>query len=78
MQRAWLVVPVIVVGLSGCAAMLTNQARDKMRADCAARGMQFVETSSKSTELIVAEQAEVSGTCVGPGDPRYVNPPQQH
>jgi hypothetical protein len=76
MKKAWLVVPFVMVGLTGCAAMLTNQARAKMRADCEAKGLQFVETSAKSTELIVAEQAEVSGMCVGPGDPRYINPSQ--
>ena len=75
MKKAWLVVPLVAVGLTGCAAMMTDQARAKMRADCEARGLQFVETGSKTTELIVAQQAEVRGMCVGPGDPRYINPP---
>ena len=78
MQKTWLIVPIIVAGLVGCTTMLTNQGREKLRAECAAKGLQFVETSAKSTEMIVAEQAEVSGECVGPGDPRYVNPPRQH
>ena len=78
MRKTWLIVPITVAGLAGCTAMLTNQGREKLRAECAAKGLQFVETSAKSTEMIVAEQAEVSGECVGPGDPRSVNPPRQH
>jgi hypothetical protein len=74
MKISWIVVPLVAMGLSGCAAQLSHQAREKLKADCAARGMQFVETGSKQTELLVAGQSEVSGECVGPGDPRYVAP----
>jgi hypothetical protein len=76
MRVTWVVVPFIAIVLTGCAAGLTHQAREKLQAQCAAKGMQFVETSSKSTDLLVASQSEVSGECVGPGDPRYVNPQQ--
>jgi hypothetical protein len=72
----WFIAPAAVIGLSGCAAALTHQAREKLQAQCAAKEMQFVETGSKSTELLVAGQSEVSGECVGPGDPRYINPRQ--
>ena len=74
MRFSWIVVPVVAAGLAGCAAMLADQGREKLKADCTARGMQFVETGSKQTELVVAGSSEVSGFCVGPGDPRYVAP----
>jgi hypothetical protein len=74
MRTTWFIAPFVVIGLSGCATQLTHQAREKLQAQCAAKGMQFVETSSRSTEMVVAAQAEVSGECVGPGDPRYVDP----
>jgi hypothetical protein len=76
MRATLFIVPLAAIGLSGCAAALTHQAREKLEAQCAAKGMHFVETSSKSTELLVAGQSEVSGACVGPGDPQYVTPQQ--
>jgi hypothetical protein len=57
--------------------MLEADARSKLKAQCEAKGMQFVETESKKTELIVVSRAQVTGECVGPGDPRYVQPTQQ-
>ncbi len=74
MRAIWIVAPLAVIGLTGCSVVLKDEAVAKLKADCAAKGMQFVQTDSKQTELIVVSQAEVSGICVGPGDPRYVPP----
>ena len=74
MKLTWIIVPLAAIGLTGCASMLQKDAVAKLKADCAAKGMQFVQTDSKQTELLVVSSAEVSGVCVSPGDPRYVAP----
>jgi hypothetical protein len=73
-KTIWIVAPLVIFGLAGCSVVLKNEVVAKLKADCAAKGMQFVQTDSKQTELVVVSQAEVSGVCVGPGDPRYVPP----
>lgn len=60
--------------LSNCAAQLEQQAIIKLQADCAARGLQFVQTSSQKTDNPILSEAQVSGECVGPTDPRYRPP----
>ncbi|HLY05854.1 MAG TPA: hypothetical protein VKR31_08920 [Rhizomicrobium sp.] len=74
MRFSWIVVPFVVAGLTGCAAVLTSKGRETLRADCAAKGMQYVETSVKETDLVFVSHSQVEGVCVGPGDPRYVAP----
>jgi hypothetical protein len=60
--------------LGGCSIVLEKDAVSQLQKQCAAKGMQFIQTDSKKTELLVVAQAQVSGVCVGPGDPRYVAP----
>ena len=74
MRAIWIVGPLIMIGLAGCAVALKSQAVTQLQAQCAAKGLQFVETGSKVNELVVESEAEVSGECVSPGDPRYVEP----
>ena len=64
----------VAIFAAGCSAILANNAIEKLRAECEAKGGQLVETETKTTELLVVSSATVSGTCVGPGDPRYVAP----
>lgn len=37
-------------------------------------GKQFVEKNAEIHEALVVSEAEVSGQCVGPGDPGYIAP----
>jgi hypothetical protein len=74
MKYALILVPLVAFGLTGCSFAMKDQAIASLKAQCAAKGMQFVQTDSKQTELLVVSQAQVSGECVGPGDPRYVAP----
>jgi hypothetical protein len=63
--------------LPSCAAQLEQQAITKLKADCAAKGLQFVQTGSQKTDNPIISEAQVSGECVGPTDPRYVSPASQ-
>lgn len=74
MRFSWIVVPFAVTGLAGCATMLTSKGRETLKADCAAKGMQFVETGVRENDLIFVSHSQVTGVCVGPGDSRYVAP----
>ena len=60
--------------LSGCATIMEQGATKKLQASCAEKGMQFVKTESKKTEALVYSGASVTGECVGPTDPRWVEP----
>ena len=72
MKSVRLLLPLLPLALSGCAATLSENAVAQLKAECAAKGMQFVQTGNHQTELVVVSQARVEGECVGPGDPRYV------
>ena len=72
MRATWIMVPLAIMGLGGCAAALSEQGVAQLKAECAAKGMQFVQTGSRQTDLLVVAQSKVSGECVGPGDPRYI------
>ncbi len=72
MKTIWIIGPLVAVGLIGCAEMLKNNAIEKLKADCAGRGLQFVQTEATAREYVLVSKAEVSGECVGPGDPRYM------
>ena len=61
--------------LSGCADFAANMALRDAQARCAKEGKQFVQEQVKKTELVVVSSAQVSGHCVGPGDPGYVPAP---
>ncbi len=60
--------------LSGCADMAADMAVREAQAKCAKEGKQFVQDKVDKTEMIVVSAAQVSGHCVGPGDPGYVPP----
>jgi hypothetical protein len=53
---------------------LANDAERQLRAQCEEKGLQFVLEERKAREGIIISSAEVSGYCVGPGDPRFVPP----
>lgn len=74
MKTGRIIALLAAVGLAGCSVVLKDAAVAKLQADCAAKGLQFHQETTKETELVVISQAEVSGECVGPGDPRYVPP----
>ena len=74
MKIKYFVLPLALVSLSACSVALEANARSDLQAQCAAKGMQFVVTDAKKTELLVVSSAQVTGVCVGPGDPRYVPP----
>jgi hypothetical protein len=64
------------LALGGCADMAANMALKDAQAKCGKDGKQFVQDKVEKTELIVVSGAQVSGHCVGPGDPGYVPPKQ--
>ena len=68
----WIIAPAILVG--ACSTILANNAIEQLKAQCAEKGMQFVVGETKTREGIFIASAEVSGYCVGPGDPRFVPP----
>ncbi len=61
-------------GLTGCATIMEKSATKELQAQCAEMGMQFVKKESKKTEAVVISTASVSGECVGPTDPRWIEP----
>ena len=67
---SWIVATAVFV--AGCSTILANNALQQLQAQCAEKGMQFVAEETKTREGIFISSAEVSGYCVGPGDPRYV------
>ena len=68
----------VAMTLAGCAAQLEQQATANLEADCAAKGMQFVKTSSEKSDNLILYSARVGGECIGPGDPRFVPPTPPH
>jgi len=60
--------------LSGCSGMLAGKALKDAQAQCAAKGMQFVQDSKELHDNPIYSSAAVSGRCVGPDDPAYVKP----
>jgi hypothetical protein len=62
------------LALAGCANMAADMAVRDAQAKCAKEGKQFVQEKVDKTEMIVVSAAQVSGHCVGPGDPGYVPP----
>ena len=62
------------LALAGCANMAADMAISDAQAKCAKEGKQFVQDKVEKTEMIVVSAAQVSGHCVGPGDPGYVPP----
>jgi len=61
------------MSLAGCAAQLEQEATAKLEADCASKGMQFVKTTSETSENPIVSRAQVAGECLGPTDSRYVS-----
>lgn len=76
MKAIWVIVPLALVGLTGCSLVLEADAVAQLKKQCAAKGMQFIQTDSQKTELGIVSSAQVSGICVGPDDPRYIAPPK--
>lgn len=74
MKIVWVALLLSLSGLGGCAEMLKQQATEKLQQRCAEKGMQFVQTKAVAHEAVIVSSAEVEGECVGPGDPRYVQP----
>lgn len=74
MRAIVLLIPLGAIALTGCSVAMKGEAVAKLKATCAAQGMQFVQTDAKQTELLVYGSSEVTGVCVGPNDPRYVSP----
>ena len=62
------------LALAGCANVAADMALRDAQAGCAKEGKQFVQDKVDKTEMIVVSAAQVSGHCVGPGDPAYVPP----
>jgi hypothetical protein len=60
--------------VSACAMVLANDAERQLRAQCEAKGLQFVLEDRKAKEGVFVSTAQVTGYCVGPGDPRYMPP----
>jgi hypothetical protein len=60
--------------LSGCAAQLERDITAQARAHCESEGKQFVKTASERSDGLIVSKAQVTGQCVGPGDPGYVAP----
>jgi hypothetical protein len=54
--------------------MLEGQALKTVQAQCAAKGMQFVQDTKELHDNPIYSSATVSGRCVGPDDPAYVKP----
>lgn len=73
MRASWIIAAVAALSIAGCSAVANHQAVDNAKAQCAAKGMQFYQTDSHLTELILLGESEVAGVCVGPGDPHYVS-----
>jgi len=63
---------IAALALVGCADMAADMAVRDAQAKCAKEGKQFVQDKVDKTEMIVVSAAQVSGRCVGPGDPGYV------
>ncbi|KHL26447.1 hypothetical protein PK98_08455 [Croceibacterium mercuriale] len=59
------------VALTGCATMAQNEARSDAVAQCAARGMRFLEQSATAREGLIISTGSVSGECIGADDPRW-------
>ena len=75
MKVIWVAAPLMLIALTSCSTVLKADAVKQLQSQCAAKGMQFVQTHAKQTELLVVSSAEVTGECVGPGDPRYLPAP---
>ena len=75
MRRVWIIAPAVVTGVAmaaaGCAEQLKDQAIMKLEAECAAKGMQFVQEMATARDGLFVSTASVSGQCVGPGHPLY-------
>lgn len=69
-----ILIPLGAVALCACSTVLASSASSQLEAQCAERGMQFVETDRELNEGLVISSASVSGICVGPEDPRFVPP----
>ena len=68
----WIIAPALLT--AACANILANDAERQLRAQCEEKGLQFVLEERKAREGIIVSSAQVSGYCVGPGDPRFVPP----
>jgi len=73
-MRTFLLLAASVPLLGGCSGMLAKQALKDAQAQCAAKGMQFVQDSKVLHDNPIYSSASVAGRCVGPGDPAYVKP----
>jgi len=75
LRPIWLIGAVVLV--AACSTVLANNARQQLNKQCEEKGLQFVEKERTTREGLVIASASVSGECVGPGDPRYVQPMPQ-
>jgi len=66
-----MIAPAVVMAVAGCAEQLKNNAVEKLEAECAAKGMQFVQEMATARDGLFVSTASVSGQCVGPGHPLY-------
>ena len=66
-----MIAPAVVMAVAGCSEQLKNNAIDKLEAECAAKGMQFVQEMATARDGLFVSTASVSGQCVGPGHPLY-------
>jgi hypothetical protein len=71
MRCVWIVAPAVVLAVAGCAEALKNNAIEKLEAECAMKGMQFVQEMATARDGLFVSTASVSGQCVGPGHPLY-------
>ena len=71
-DRLTVTVVAIALPLLGCSGFLEKNATMKLEADCAKMGRQFVKTDSERNDNPLYSQAQVTGVCVGPEDPRYM------
>lgn len=72
MRTTWMIAALAASALAGCSEVADHQATSNAQTECQAKGMQFYQTDSHRTELLLFGEAEVQGVCVGPGDPHYV------
>lgn len=76
-----MVAALMAMPLAGCVSAEQEKAAaiEKAQAHCAVEGKQFIlknATANAHYGLVMnSADAEVSGVCVGPGDPGYVAPP---
>ncbi len=75
-MKAIFVLALAVPLLGGCSGMLAGQALKDAQAQCAAKGLQFVQDNVEKHDNPIYSSASVAGRCVGPGDPAYVPPKQ--